>query len=316
MTWSGYVIGGTGVFGVGLLLEATREWSPSDRLLILATSASLLFVGMRLTFLGSGKGAWLRSGEAVPGSDLARDGSSTPPYVAGHERRRRSGDRVRFGIKPNNSLIALGVMAPAAALAILFGLDGLEGDKLSSVTLAAIFVLGPAVFVSARSLMRVVFARSAITATADQLKLGVALGYIPPLTIDRPRLTQIRQLPSLGLVVDHKRVHELCDSHLQDRDGLFDWITTNWPEATVLPVSYELGIDHPTVINESYDEAYDSQMLAGTYQSRPAALDAARRYVDEHADSLKPDAFVWILATEGSFVVSLGGVFPDGTEGD
>lgn len=313
----GYTITGAGVLGVLVLFGVTRAWAPSARLVLLATSASLSVAGFWVTELGSKNGLRPRRlGEIVPVGEQAVGGSSAPAYVVSGGLRSRGEDRVRFGVKRRNSLIAVGVMAPVAVLSILFGLDGLADDELSATTLVAILVSGPAVYVTVRSLIRIVLARRAITFTADHVRLGVALGYVPPLVIDRHRLAQIRQVPSLGLVVDHKIVRRLRDSHLEDRDGLFEWITTNWPEVTVLPVRYELEVEHPTLINEFYDEAFDFQLLPGTYESREAALEAARRYMNEHAGSLKPDAFVWILATEGSVVESVGGVYPDGTEGD
>lgn len=316
------MIAGAGVLGVLVLHEVTRTWAPAARLALLAMSGSLLVPGVGLieppepTFGSKTLGRFRRLGELLPTRDPAVPDSWVSVSPVSSALTSRGMDRVRFAIRRRNSLIAFGIAVPVAAASILLALDGLVDDELTEGALIAAVVAGPAIFVAIRSLIRLLLAHRAITFTADRMKLGVALGYLPPLAIERHQLTQVRQVPSIGLVIDHKVVYPLTGNHLVDPDGLVGWIVMNWPEVPIVPVRYELEVERPVFIDGVPTENSDTQTLPDKHDSREAALEAAQHYVEKQADALHPDSFVWITAVDGFESESVGGVFPDGTEGD
>jgi len=245
-------LAGASVVGVLAIHDATRALAPAARLALVAIPGSFLVLG---AMLWSPDGARLggksvirprRLGEILPVTSPSFPNSRMPVSPIRGALGSNDGHTTRFSIRRSGSLVALVVASLVAAVSIGVGLNGLAAEELTRATFLAVVLTGPAVYVAARSLTRILLAHRAVTVRPDRITLGAALGYVPPLTIERHRLTQVlrapyggavfsRQSSSIGLIVDDRVVHPLADHHFTHPDGLVEWIGVNRPEVYITP---------------------------------------------------------------------------------
>lgn len=120
----------------------------------------------------------------------------------------------------------------AATVAGVIGFALAAGD-FNDGGLSFFIVFSGAVAIAGRSVFRLMTGGSAVTLESDQVTLGPALGYVPPLTLERSSVERFGldagPQPQLTLVADGGRRFEIRPDHLQT-DGLVRTLAAAWPE--------------------------------------------------------------------------------------
>ncbi len=136
------------------------------------------------------------------------------------------------------ALVASVVAAPVLGV-IGYALAGSASDDGGFLVYPA---LVGAVWVAARSLIRIVTRGRAVVLTGDEVRLGAALGYLPELRLSRSAVEAIgassRQPALVAFVTRSGRRFDVAADQLEDQ-ALPNYVAAVWPEVpwTALPES-------------------------------------------------------------------------------
>ncbi len=305
-----------------VLATATEGWRAGFRLAVL-----LLPAGVTLATLMAGAelrepfeqrtryGGRRRGAEGA--IDLRRFGpADTAPPVGSPA---AEAPPASFAIRRRNTVVALALTAATAAVMAPVALDALAQPDLTETGLVAMVVLAPALFYSARSLLRLVASSWAIRLDHERITLGLALGFVPPLRLARSQLRAIvdaRESTGLvHLVVDPSTGYRIRADHLVAVDALLATVASWWPELPIVtaephdvaPPSFE---DLAPQIEDAPTESSQDPIAAATrIPARrpmgdgagppPARIRSARQVLRRRT---------WLAG--GVFLVAVVGMFP------
>ncbi len=245
------VVGLAGMVVLFLLADATEAWPAARRMAILTAPAAVAITGLVA-------GVQLREpfeerthyGARRTGRDGAIDLGNPAPQTTAQAAAPdpRSAPTTRFGVDRRNTLVVLALATVALAIFVPLGLRALERPGLSETGLISVLIIGPCAFLFVRSLVRLVTASRAIVVDGNRITIGAALGFLPPIRLDRSELAAIvdaREVNgALHFVVDANTGYRIRADHLSDPEAVLPFFATWWPEVPApkterTPASFE-----------------------------------------------------------------------------